>query len=86
VRRHRFEPAVLVTGLVLLSVSAGFGLDAGGVWDLSAPRRSVLLVGGALAVAATVAVVTQVARSVRGRRTRRRAPHREDAGHRSEAA
>jgi hypothetical protein len=68
--RHRFEPAALVMGLVLLALTAAFLLDATGVWDLSDTHRSVPLAGGGLLLAAAVAVVTQVVRSVRGHRAR----------------
>jgi cytochrome oxidase assembly protein ShyY1 len=37
VRRHRFEPAALVMGLVLITLAVFFLLDASGVWDLSRP-------------------------------------------------
>ena len=70
-RRHRFEPAALVMGLVLLTLTVFFLLDAGGVWELR-PSRSVPLAGGGLVLAAVTGVVTQVARSVRRRRARRR--------------
>ncbi|MEC3996514.1 hypothetical protein VSR01_24585 [Actinacidiphila sp. DG2A-62] len=36
-RRHRFEPAALVMGLVTLALAVFFLLDAAGVWDLSSP-------------------------------------------------
>lgn len=77
-RRHGFEPAALVTGLVLLALTTAFLLDAGGVWDLSEPARSVPLAGGGLVVAAVTAIVTQAVRSVRGRRARR--PGRQGPG------
>lgn len=70
-RRHRFEPAALVMGLVLLGLTTAFLLDACGVWHLT-PHRSVRLAGGGLALAAATAVLTQAVRSVRGRRARRR--------------
>ncbi|MFF7156656.1 hypothetical protein [Streptomyces sp. NPDC008139] len=71
-RRHRFEPAVLVMGLVLLWLTACFILDACQVWDLR-PEYSVPLVVSGLALTVATAVVTQVVRAVRGRRKRRRA-------------
>ncbi|WUH91405.1 hypothetical protein OG900_15695 [Streptomyces sp. NBC_00433] len=70
-RRHRFEPAALVMGLVLITLTVFFLLDAGGVWDLRPSRSGPLAVGG-LALAAAAGVVTQAARSVRARRARRR--------------
>ena len=70
-RRHRFEPAALVMGLVLLALATAFLLDADGVWDLSDPHLTIPLAGGGLALAAAVAVVTQFVRSVRDLRARR---------------
>jgi hypothetical protein len=69
-RRHRFEPAALVMGLVLLAVMTAFILDACGVWDLSDPHRSVPPAACGVALAAVTAAVTQGVRSVRGRRAR----------------
>jgi hypothetical protein len=71
VRRHRFEPAALVMGLVLLTLATFFVLDACGVWDLSAPERSVPIAGGGLVLAAATAILTQGVRTVRGLRARR---------------
>ncbi|WP_329175476.1 MULTISPECIES: hypothetical protein [unclassified Streptomyces] len=70
-RRHRFEPAALVMGLVLITLTVFFLLDAGGVWDLR-PSRSVPLAGGGLVLAAAAGIVTQAVRSARARRARRR--------------
>lgn len=71
-RRHRFEPASLMMGLVLLGLTTAFVLDACRVWDLSKPTRSVpMAVGGLLLVVAT-AGVTQIVRIARARRARRR--------------
>ncbi|WP_433891896.1 hypothetical protein [Streptomyces sp. CA-111067] len=70
-RRHRFEPAALVMGLVLLTLAVFFFLDAGQVWHLDV-HRSVPIVIGGLALAVLTAIVTQVARSVRDLRARRR--------------
>lgn len=72
-RRHRFEPAALVMGLVLLTLMTFFILDVCGVWDLSRPRRTVPIAGSGLALAAATAIVTQVVRTVRGHRPRPRA-------------
>ncbi|SEO17902.1 hypothetical protein SAMN05216267_101938 [Actinacidiphila rubida] len=71
-RRHRFEPAALVMGLVLIGLTVAFLLDAGQVWDLSDTRETVPVAGSGLALVAVTAVVTQAVRSVRGRRARRR--------------
>ncbi|MEE4541781.1 hypothetical protein V2S66_07325 [Streptomyces sp. V4-01] len=71
-RRHRFEPAALVMGLVLLALTVFFVLDACRVWDLSAPDRSVPIAGGGLLLAAATAILTQGVRTVRGLRSRRR--------------
>lgn len=71
-RRHRFEPAALVMGLVLIGLTVAFLLDAGGVWDLSKISETVPVAGCALALVAVTAVFTQGVRSVRGRRARRR--------------
>jgi hypothetical protein len=72
VRRHRFEPAAVVTGLVLLFLSTAFVLDACGVWDLSDPDRSVPLAGAGIVLAAVTAGLTQTVRAVRDLRARRR--------------
>ncbi|MFG1808868.1 hypothetical protein [Streptomyces sp. NPDC049040] len=69
-RRHRFEPAALVMGLVLLSLTVFFLLDAGGVWHLRPAEAGPLAVGG-LALAAAAGILTQAVRSVRARRARR---------------
>jgi len=71
-RRHRFEPAALVMGLVLLAVMTAFILDVCGVWDLSDTDRSIPIAGSGLALAAATAVLTQGVRSVRSRARRRR--------------
>ncbi|SDO39967.1 hypothetical protein [Actinacidiphila guanduensis] len=71
-RRHRFEPAALVMGLVLITLAVFFLLDASGVWDLSRPRETVPIVVSGLALAAVTALVTQAVRIVRGRLRRRR--------------
>lgn len=71
-KRHRFEPAALVMGLVLLALAAAFVLDVCGVWDLSDPRRTAPWAGGGLALAAAATMVTQAVRTVRGLRRRRR--------------
>jgi uncharacterized integral membrane protein len=62
--RHGFEPAALLTGLILLALSAAFLLDASGAWHL-AGRRSLPLAAGALALAAVGALLSRI---VRGRR------------------
>jgi hypothetical protein len=80
VRRHRFEPAALVMGLVLLALSVAFVLDACGVWDLSDPRRTGPWAATGIAAAAVTAVLTQVVRFVRGRRARRRSAGRPAPG------
>lgn len=68
--RHRFEPASLVFGLVLLGLTAAFALDAAGAVHLP-PHRSVPLAAAGLLLAAATGIVTQAVRSVRGRRGRR---------------
>ncbi|CAG6391569.1 hypothetical protein NMG29_22415 [Streptomyces cocklensis] len=70
-RRHRFEPAALVMGLVLITLTVFFLLDAGGVWDLHPWTAGALAFGG-LVLAAAAGIVTQAARTVRARRERRR--------------
>jgi len=70
-RRHRFEPAALVMGLVLLTLTVFFLLDACQVWNLDT-RRSVPIVIGGLALTALTAIVTQVARGARDLRARQR--------------
>jgi hypothetical protein len=74
VRRHRFEPAALVLGLVLVTLATFFVLDACRVWDLSALDLSVPIAGGGLALAAATAILTQGVRTVRDLRARRRRP------------
>jgi hypothetical protein len=71
-RRHRFEPAALVMGLVLIGLTVAFVLDACRVWDLSRPEETVPMAGGGLLLVAATAVVTQGVRLVRARRERRR--------------
>jgi hypothetical protein len=71
VKRHRFEPAALVMGLVLMTLTVFFLLDAGGVWELR-PSTAGPLAAGGLALAAVSGIVTQAARTVRARRGRRR--------------
>jgi hypothetical protein len=68
--RHRFEPAALVMGLVLCTLTVLFLLDAGGVWHLG---RSLAgwLAGAGLALAAATGILTQAVRAVRARRARR---------------
>ncbi|MGW7351715.1 hypothetical protein [Streptomyces sp. NPDC054784] len=56
-KRHRFEPARLVLGLLLLGIGALYVLDAVGEADVSTPVLLVL-VPAALLVGAAVAVVT----------------------------
>jgi hypothetical protein len=65
VKRHGFEPASLVMGLVLLGVAAMFLLDAAGDWDPSR-RLTVTLTAAGLALAAVTSVTTRLVR--RGRR------------------
>jgi hypothetical protein len=76
VRRHRFEPAALVGGLVLLGLAACFLLDAQGALDLSRPARGVRLVGAGLVLTVATAAVTQTVRAVRARPWRRPGPPR----------
>jgi hypothetical protein len=71
VKRHRFEPAALVMGLVLLTLSVFFVLDACRVWDLSRPRVTVPIAAGGLVLAAVTAILTQGVRTVRGLRAAR---------------
>lgn len=81
-RRHRFEPAALVMGLVLLFLCTAFVLDACGVWDLSDPARSAPMACLGLAAAAATAVLTQAVRTVRNRLSRRRTGERPAPGDR----
>ncbi|MEV6005444.1 hypothetical protein AB0M29_01400 [Streptomyces sp. NPDC051976] len=69
-RRHRFEPASLVFGLVLLGLTTAFALDAAGTVHLP-PRHAVPLIAAGLLLSAATGIVTQAVRSVRGRRARR---------------
>ncbi|WP_335978163.1 MULTISPECIES: hypothetical protein [Streptomycetaceae] len=74
-RRHRFEPAALVTGLVLVTLAVFFLLDVLGVWDLSDPRLTSALAGAGLGLVVATSVVTQGVRTVLALR-RRRSPQR----------
>lgn len=69
-KRHRFEPASLVMGLVLLTLTVFFLLDAADVWDLSDRGVSVPIAAGGVALAAGAAIVTQAVRTVRTLRNR----------------
>lgn len=69
-KRHRFEPATLVMGLVLVTLSVFFLLDACGVWHLDADTATTA-VGAGLGLAVVTGVLTQAARFVRARRERR---------------
>lgn len=69
-KRHRFEPAALVMGLVLVTLAVLFVLDACGVWHMG-PDAATAAAGAGLGLAAVSAVLTQVARFVRARRERR---------------
>lgn len=70
-RRHRFEPASLVFGLVLLGFTALFALDAAGTVHME-PHHAVPVVVAGLVLSAAIGILTQAVRSVRGRRARRR--------------
>lgn len=70
-RRHRFEPAALVMGLVLCTLAVFFLLDAGRVWHLEW-RTAAWLAGGGLVLAAATGVLTQAVRTVRARSRRGR--------------
>ncbi|WP_202235592.1 hypothetical protein [Actinacidiphila reveromycinica] len=74
-RRHRFEPAALAMGLVLVALAGFFLLDVLGVWDLSDPHRTIPIAGTGLGLVAATAVVTQGVRTARALR-RRRSPRR----------
>jgi hypothetical protein len=58
-------------GLVLITLTVFFLLDAGGVWHLRPWTAGPLAVSG-LVLAAVAGIVTQAARTVRARRARRR--------------
>jgi hypothetical protein len=59
-------------GLVLLTLTVFFILDVCGVWDLSAPRRTVPVAGGGLVLVVVTVILTQGVRTVRALRARRR--------------
>ncbi|SEG62854.1 hypothetical protein SAMN05216223_107113 [Actinacidiphila yanglinensis] len=70
-KRHRFEPAALVMGLVLIGLSVSFLLDATGVWDLSDRNATITAASCGLGLVLVTASLTQVVRIVRDVRRRR---------------
>ncbi|WSY84113.1 hypothetical protein OG782_23080 [Streptomyces sp. NBC_00876] len=73
--RHEFRPGRAVAGLVMLTLAAGYGADAAGLWDASWVFFVPVFVGG-LWLAATV---TWVAYRIRRRRAARTASAENDA-------
>lgn len=69
-KRHRFEPAALVMGLALVTLSVLFLLDACQVWHMGR-ETATTAAGAGLGAAAATGVLTQAARFVRARRARR---------------
>jgi hypothetical protein len=63
-RRHRFDPAAFLTGLVLLAVAVAFLLDASGAWRITR-HGAVLLAGGGLVLATSSAIVSRIVRARR---------------------
>ena len=77
-RPHRFEPARLVPGVLLIAVAVTYGLDALGTWDVPV-RARLAMVPGALFVAVGTALITfLVRRRTRSRRARGAAAPGED--------
>lgn len=74
-KRHRFEPAALMMGLVLITLAVFFLLDVLGAWDLSDWHRTATAAGAGLGLVVATAVVTHGARTVRALR-KRRSPQR----------
>lgn len=60
-KRHRWEPSALMTGLILLGVAAAFLCDAAGAWNLP-PHRAFPLAGGALLLAAALGTASRLVR------------------------
>ncbi|MDX3239999.1 hypothetical protein PV392_30780 [Streptomyces sp. ME03-5709C] len=71
-RRHRFAPSALLTGLVLLGLAAVFLLDAAGELSLP-PPAAVPLTCAALGLAALGSVTSWVLRARAARRSGRAA-------------
>ena len=71
--RHRFEPALLLLGLILLGAALAFVMDALGEWQVPG-WLLLILVPAALVLAAFTAVMTYVARQRLARRREGSAP------------
>lgn len=63
--RRRFEPSSLVAGVVFLTVAAGFGGEAAGMWSPD-PRLVVPVVVIGLLLSGVTGAVTRSARRRRG--------------------
>ncbi|WUD73659.1 hypothetical protein OG937_19200 [Streptomyces sp. NBC_00510] len=72
-RRHRFAPSALLTGLVLLGLAAVFLLDAAGEVSLS-PHAAVPLTCAGLGLAALGAVTSRMLRGRSARSSGQAAP------------
>lgn len=66
---HRFEPARLLLGLLLMGAAAAYVMDALGEWQLPAWARLVMVPASLLAAAFTAAATFGVRRILRRRRT-----------------
>lgn len=75
--RHRFEPAQLLLGLILLGAALAFVMDAFGEWQVPG-WLLLILVPAALVLAAFTAVTTYVARQRLARRREGSGPDRPD--------
>lgn len=63
-RRHDFDPAAFVAGLVFLGLAAAYFLDASGTWAVSW-YAALVFTGGGLGLAWLSAVLARVLRTYR---------------------
>ncbi|MGW7022309.1 hypothetical protein ACWGGS_23625 [Streptomyces decoyicus] len=61
-KRHRFEPARLITGLTALTLGTGYGLDALGLWQAPGLWLFLALPAGLLLSGVTATVWATIRR------------------------